>query len=109
MNQRAITQIFVASLAAGCMSSCIHVGKITDEPKLAVSFDSAQAAQVFYDKTYVPDSSGRNSGYLAFGPMLPKFTKSEGSQLRFNKAARAADADGDGTISRSEAEDYAGM
>ena len=107
MNWKTPVRLSVLTLAAGSMSSCVFVSTIHDEPKMPVSFDSAKAAQTFYDRTYVPESSGTNSGSLGLGYSLPRYTRRDGPQLRFNNAARRADADGDGHITTEEARAYA--
>jgi len=91
------------------LSNCISVSKTADEAKVPVTFSSAQAAQTFYDKTYVPESNGQDmhSLNMSFPIVLPKYRENEGSQLKFNNAVRAADANGDQHITTAEAKAYA--
>jgi hypothetical protein len=107
MNWKTPARLSVLTLAAGSLSSCVFISKVYDEPKLPMSFDSAKAAQTFYDRTYVPETPGRNMGSFGIGYTLPKITRRDGPQLRFNKAARMADTDGDQYITTDEAEAYA--
>ena len=102
--------LVLPSLASALvLSSCVSIVKTADEPKESVTFSSARAAQTFYETTYVTESRGENGGSLnmTLPIVLPSYRENDGPQLTYNKAVRAADANGDTHITTAEAQAYA--
>lgn len=100
---------FLLALTLGVsLPSCIHITRTVEEPKQPVRFSSAEAAQTFYDATYVPPppTNGKSSVLVIGLPMPVSCRRQDGPQRRFNRAVAAADTDNNGEITSHEARDY---
>jgi hypothetical protein len=106
------TSILVVGLAVistafvGCVS--VHKVTIEDAPRHHVSFESAQAMQIFYDTLlahHLP--AGGKPSRVRVGETVYTREMRPSSNVAFNTGVAIADTDTNGVISTAEATSYA--
>ena len=104
--------LIIGLLAATVLQSCVSYIKTVGEEPIKKSFESGEAARVFYEAIFVRDqtvNSDKNQSLrveVGVGPPI-SWQKRITDHKRVNDAFRSADQDQNGTLSLKEAQRFA--